>query len=467
MNKLVNIGSSIYEFDLSLTRIVENEYNFIPISKAMVLYLEIEDNLANFGVQGKVVFNNFFGILDKLGLGRGVNQGITLFDINFKNNDFGDKVSIVDKGLQVVVQLGLGDDDSKNPVDKNLTYNFEEYAVRLLRERKVNPREITGNKNLTEVIQNLLTTCLDKNSANFYVHKEEFQHTSLIVPLDQVIKPMQSYYDLIGLLYKYLWYEDGQLSSPGILQLENFKLNEANSNIQRRFTMRPLFKIIKDFNTKLERNEKDLQDYVSETFVIGGQGEANPILRENTIEQYVVAEADLDKLLLTTWTNHKVVYMVDNNITDVTTNIIKYSDMRNLFTAAALNSQQEINVPKDQTEDNPDDLKTSEYICDFKESSTDIVKIIEAGIKAMVTRSFIFDNSAITFRTTGNPYRNPGMFILINGDKQDQTESPTGYWFIISIKHIFENEMYQNEITAVKFCTKLSNITPLTNQPLS
>jgi hypothetical protein len=58
------------------------------------------------------------------------------------------------------------------------------------------------------------------------------------------------------------------------------------------------------------------------------------------------------------------------------------------------------------------------------------------------------------------------MFILINGDKKDQTESPTGYWFIVSIKHIFENEMYQNEITAVKFCTKPNNIAPTANQPV-
>jgi hypothetical protein len=461
MSKLVNIGSSVYEFDLSLTRVVKDEYSFIPISKAIVLYLEIEDNLANFGVQGKVVFNNFFGILDKLGLGRGVNQGITLFDINFKNKDFQDNVSIVDKSLQLVVQLGLGDDDSKNPVDKNLTYDFEEYVVRLLRERKVDPRKISSNTQLTQVIQELITTCIDKDGVNLYVREEDFDKSSdLVVPLTQVIKPMQSYYDLIRILYKYLWYDE--VESPGLLQLENFELAEDKNKIQRRFTMKPLFKLIKEFSTKLENNDINLQDYVSETFVIGEPDgtKTNPILRENTIEQYTVSEADLDKLLLSTWTNHKITYMVDDNITDVTNELIKYSDLRELFKRAALNTQQDINVPRDQTEnysdDNDTNLVTPEYICDFKEKGDAGVKIIKAGIQSMVTRSFIFDNSAITFRTTGSPYRNPGTFILINDDNTpDGKESPTGYWFVISVKHIFENEIYQNEITAVKFYNKL------------
>ena len=111
-----------------------------------------------------------------------------------------------------------------------------------------------------------------------------------------------------------------------------------------------------------------------------------------------------------------------------------------------------VNTPKVPDTDD-DKIITHDYVCDFKEGKG-TEAIIIAGIKAMMLRSFIFDNSSITFKTVGSPYRKPGMFILLNEDKPDDEakSAPTGYWFVISVKHIFENDIYQNEITAVKFC---------------
>lgn len=66
----------------------------------------------------------------------------------------------------------------------------------------------------------------------------------------------------------------------------------------------------------------------------------------------------------------------------------------------------------------------------------------------------VFHNACIHFRTLGLPSRQTGRFIAI-----DRTEgaisSPYndkfyGQWFIISIKHVFEGELYYNEIVAIK-----------------
>lgn len=451
MSNLSNIGNSIYEFDFSLTRVKDdNNYEFIPISKAMILYLEIEDNLSKFGCQGRVIFNNFYSILDKLGLGAGVNQGITLFDINFKNKDFDNQVSITDKAFQIITQLGAGDDDSNNPIDKNLNYQFEEYVVRLLREQKVDPASITSSK-VTDIIKNLLSTGIDRLEKNVYVDFSNFKDSSVTIPIEHIIKPNQSFYDLISICYKYLWYPDD--NSPGLLQLENFKIDDTK--IQRKFTMHPLFTDIKKFHDKIAAGEKDLKEYVIEQFTIGGESDSKTI-RDNTIEKYNVCEADLETLLRTTWVNHRATYLKDGNITDTNVNTITYDSLRELFIANVLNKEtQSINVPADKSissgSQNAVDIITRDYVCDFRENSTDPI-IIEAGIKAMVTRSFIFDNSAINFRTIGSPYRKPGMFILLNENTPDDKKSPFGYWFVISVKHIFENDIYHNEITAVKFC---------------
>ena len=66
----------------------------------------------------------------------------------------------------------------------------------------------------------------------------------------------------------------------------------------------------------------------------------------------------------------------------------------------------------------------------------------------------VFQNTCIHFRTLGLSTRRPGSFIAIDktdgvdpGDFQDKFY---GQWFVINVKHVFETEIYYNEITAVK-----------------
>lgn len=66
----------------------------------------------------------------------------------------------------------------------------------------------------------------------------------------------------------------------------------------------------------------------------------------------------------------------------------------------------------------------------------------------------LFHNACVNFRTLGLTYREPGRFIAI--DKTEGVEPGDfqnkffGQWFVICVKHIFEAEMYYNDITAVK-----------------
>ena len=66
----------------------------------------------------------------------------------------------------------------------------------------------------------------------------------------------------------------------------------------------------------------------------------------------------------------------------------------------------------------------------------------------------VFQNTCINFRTLGLTNREPGRFIAIDktegvdpGDFQDKFY---GQWFVIHVKHVFETELFYNEITAVK-----------------
>lgn len=66
----------------------------------------------------------------------------------------------------------------------------------------------------------------------------------------------------------------------------------------------------------------------------------------------------------------------------------------------------------------------------------------------------LFQNACINFRTLGLPFRETGRFIAIDkitGAETGEFEDKFyGQWFVIDIKHIFESEIYYNDITAIK-----------------
>lgn len=66
----------------------------------------------------------------------------------------------------------------------------------------------------------------------------------------------------------------------------------------------------------------------------------------------------------------------------------------------------------------------------------------------------LFQNACINFRTPGLPFRETGRFIAIDkitGSKSNEFEDKFyGQWFIIDIKHVFESEIFYNDITAIK-----------------
>jgi hypothetical protein len=89
-------------------------------------------------------------------------------------------------------------------------------------------------------------------------------------------------------------------------------------------------------------------------------------------------------------------------------------------------------------------------------------------------KSFIFDNIALTFRVKGQPYRSAGKFIQISADdssistatnKNNKSNELNGYWYIISIKHVFENDIYFNDYICVKVYSNFGNLSeiPITN----
>jgi hypothetical protein len=121
----------------------------------------------------------------------------------------------------------------------------------------------------------------------------------------------------------------------------------------------------------------------------------------------------------------------------------------NMFTAPFAT-----NIPKRSDEAAKESVNTNAY------SLPNIPDRLAIGFGTnALFKSFIFDNVALTFRVKGQPYRSAGKFIQIEADgsssstssrSSNNTNELNGYWYIISVKHVFENDIYFNDYVCVK-----------------
>ena len=448
-----NIGNSTYNFNFSLVKFnkTDNLPVYIPIGKSAITYLEINDNLANFGYKGTVIFANYNGILDDLGLGGGLNDGPTLFDINITNSDLASvKNSITDISIQTLVQLQQNTDTNINPIERNSNYTFEEYQVCLLRQKGLVRGASFGSSPSTNIktaiINGINTDAITPNVGDFVTGDD------IIIDSSGLTTNNITYYDYIVRNYNMLWYKD---KGPSLLQLNNCTDINNKNTILRKFTLRPLSNIPSQLFLKASQTQKelDLKDYVTETFTIGNEDFAKSY-RENAIEQFQLIRPNFETLLHEKWIDYTSTEASSPGDTRVDS--VKYNDVKVEFEKIFLNNQP-ANLPTRQDVEYAGgfiplfNMSYNMNINSNKESPSVYT------IKTMLMRSFIFDNTALVFRLPGNVYRKPGHFILINSDTaSDKENSVIGYWYVIGVKHIFTNNIYTNEIVAVKLHIKSS-----------
>ena len=85
MAETVLLDGSNYEFEIFMVNFLENKnYQIVPIAKSNIKYLEITNDLVNMGYVGKVVFTNFYNVLQKLQLFSSSSEAPYMY-IYFKN----------------------------------------------------------------------------------------------------------------------------------------------------------------------------------------------------------------------------------------------------------------------------------------------------------------------------------------------------------------------------------------------
>ena len=434
MSEQSNIGNSVYTFDFSL---VNNKTklggtgtgSFVPVAKGNIKCLMIEDNLANIGITGNVTFNNSFDIFSKLGVSGGDNKNSILFNINIKNDDF--KTNQPDEtSIAAIVQFQDSSDKINNKIDQTLSFTFEEAEVCKLKQHNIEPRKtkISISKNMGEALANTL----------IYGAKLGVLKTADTPKYIQgIVSNNDSYYNLAIDKFNKLFFSTQH--GPGVVKL-------VNKSGGRVFSLTTIGEDTKNLIRAIESNQS-IAKYVMESFTIAPYENNKVDMRESKIEKYDLRRPNYRKLFEEEWLNYTLAQHTEKDVGVTQNNVLTYDDLKAEFEKLVCGGKKS-NLPI-RNELGTTNVKYTALPGEFPAGEENLNVV---AVKNAAFRSFIFKNTTISFKVTGNSFRKPGGFIVINDyTKKTEDNEPTGIWLVTSIRHIFEREIYTNEIEAVKF----------------
>ena len=496
---VVIIDGNPYDVEIYLIKGCSN-MGVIPIAYSSLKYLEISNDLANIGYTGKIIFTNFNNILEKLNVFTASNNAPILY-FKLRSLGFGDETSTYDD-IFFFAALTEGQDFKLNAIDGNSAYNFEELYVFNLKTTKAIkgrsylesffksekttvdklmkylltfnvdvPSEITG-LDLESIGKNLLsnkTMAIPTLSAVDHHILREVEVVGEPASDGISLTPIANLnnstvlYDAIMSLYPYLsflpkskeliidgenWYD------PGMIKIEN----DTTTNGTRKIIMFPLLSTIQSFfDTASKKGSKVpgaassntdnyyKNQFLTEKFIIA-QSDSAEYLSDNTVDKYELKRVNYKDVHIKKWVTTN---LTGDSRDGCSSGIIRtYSKTRQVFEQICV-SPHPCNLPEIPAD--------SDTVKIYNKPNIAINLALAYGTNS-VLKSFVFDNLAVVFRVKGQPYRKPNRFISINppqGDKElgdafKNKEEISGYWYVVSVNHIFENGNYFNEFTCVK-----------------
>ena len=497
-NRVV-IDNSQYEVEIYLIKDPCAEYGIIPLPFSEVQYLEISNDLANLGYYGKIIVNNFNDILEQLGVLK-ASKKIPLLYFRLKCLEFPDSKSTYDD-IFFVSALKQGQDIKENEIEGGSAYNFEELFTfnlkntRFLRPDNENDIDINEYYTVDEILLEVVRMFQLKEDESSEIADPNVLKIGVLdmgTPIEDKVRLKDiasmrlsaTYYDIIEQINKFLCYKPKDLAGqnnlagwydPGVIKLENY-IGADPSSPQRQIVAYPLLSTINKFFTllskgkpttgdklssqnvpggtavggtrSLDRTKKYFNNFLTEKFNIS-QKNSKPTFSNNTIAKYELKRVDLEDVLGVKWCGVKATGTTAGIDSCVDTNIRTYSDIRTKF----------------------EQMCTNPFRCNLPEYLTDNIGIMEYNKSGIyldlayaygtnsVLKSFVFDNVKVTFRIKGQTYRKPNRFISINSQQNDKTLNPNtskevseidGYWYVLSVNHVFINGNYFNDFECVK-----------------
>lgn len=439
MSEEANIGNSVYTFDFSVATGTAKapDGKGTSVTKGSIPYLVIVDDLTPNGYTGYVKFKNPSNILNHLGLGGGTNKNSLWFNISIKCNDFKGK-NTDDTSINALVQLRNGKDQSTGTLQGDASYSFVELQICQLSQNNVEASHpsLQKAKTIGEAVINTLTYGGGNGTAGGGTAKTQGTPTMVM----GIITNGDTYYDVaINKLYKLYYFNE---HGPGLIRLET-------KSGKRVFEITSIGEFTKNFIRAIDSNQS-VAKYVMESFTLAPmEPNSSQTFRESVIENYNIKKPKYHELFQDKWVNYSITQHTTSDITTSKNNTFTYEALKSEFERIVCGGKKS-NLPE-RSDLGKKDIKYKSYKCEFAINDENLNAV---ALKNYVFKSFIYNNTSIKFRVPGSPHRKPGSFISINDAKKRNADNElTGFWYVISVMHIFENETYVNEIEAVKFFT--------------
>jgi hypothetical protein len=421
---IIDRNSFTIGFSLSTTSGV------VPLRKASIPYLEIIDDIAHIGNTGTVVFNVPDNLLSKINAISIDNSGPTIFNIFIRQNDL-DILNLTEdeKHISISTQLQRSKQTTANTTDTPFTFTFEETVISDLKQEYITPDHISLGS-LGDNIINVVT----RNKTQNYNEEVRLQ-TSGIIPSDKVINSIEdsdSYYDYLVRLTRSAIYSD---SGPAHIHLTNYKDDRV-------VELYSLGEEVKEVCNKIDQKDFSGISEIFTTSVNSTVGSTGPMMRENAIDIYNFELPDYMTLLDNKWINFRV---MSSTRSGTSLGSASYNDLYEEFRDKICGGREPA-LPKPSEQLAKRKYKT--YLSEYGVVNDNNI------IKNAIFKSFMFDNTSISFRVPGMSARQSGRFIIINNvDGSSFNTELSGLWYIVSVKHLFEQELYTNEIIATRFVT--------------
>lgn len=473
---------------------------YLPIDLASVSYFEINDNLIDYGLTGNITFPNWGQLLGKLNLlgGQGSakqsakvsnEQYIT---INLKDAD----LPIDDPGYEFLASAKSSSSLVANAVDVKQTLDFEEDITASLKKISweifldaQNPKVSKEDKktslfkktSLGKLIVETLNIATD-NRAEILKEAGEldsktfgtfFNLLDLNVFQDNAASSSKSIYAIIQDGINHLMFDtrlvkgitgaEGRVSLPLLKTVSRERTQEEGFGPEaisiRKLTLGELLtkkhiKFINAYkNDKKSDKKSDIayEDVYMEEFAIAPTNSTNSINSSihNSVEQYDLIQPDINNLRQTTWGTYE---LVGSNRDVQKIEPLQFNKLANDFEQDILagNSSNLPSIPYEEAK--------LFKILDKAGSQQKGKQLTANNLRNIIYKSFIYLNETIVLNVKGKLYRKPGKFITIKGDMCSNRAEEL--WYVIEVKHKFENGNYRNEIKAVRFLVDGNNQGP-------
>ena len=451
MNK-ANLQGQELEFNAGLL-LVDNSSQakggeFLEISPGALAYLEIEDNILDVGLKGSVAIKNPIQILDRLKALRST-EDVLYFNVGVKDTQSPVK-SEVDKQINFLALLENSSSITRDAINNTVVFNFEEAPSALLKKvsltHVLNGSTNTRVKPVGEHIFDILELwAIDLGGqADIIGLKSDYIYggTSNLASFWRDVN--DSAYDVIQRLANHVELPNSLLP---LLKLQS--VEDSDKELNRKFMFKPMFsdRHREFLKAVIDGTSGDFSDVYGEEFVLSPESDRTQGLNSsplfNTVESYQLLKVDIETAREKFWGD----YMLDNGpINPAQTNLELY-DFTNIVQSFEDNdlgkhANSAITVLKKN--------QKKIFKADKSDHENEDTSVIRAYANNITKKSFLFLNDTIVFNVKGNMIRKPGVFITINGGDVFGKSAPDNIWFVISVKHLFKELNYENEVVAVR-----------------